>query len=62
MPADIKRIKKLSNSNIMIIEDAAHACGSEFNGKKIGSHSDLVCFSFHPVKKFSNAYRRVNFD
>ena len=53
MPADIKRIKKLSNSNIMIIEDAAHACGSEFNGKKIGSHSDLVCFSFHPVKNLA---------
>jgi len=53
MPADIKRIKKLSNSNVMIIEDAAHACGSEFNGKKIGSHSDLVCFSFHPVKNLA---------
>jgi len=37
----------------MIIEDAAHACGSEFNGKKIGSHSDLVCFSFHPVKNLA---------
>ena len=53
MPADIKEIKKLSNSNVMIIEDAAHACGSEFNGKKIGSHSDLVCFSFHPVKNLA---------
>ena len=53
MPADIKKIQKLSNSNIMIIEDAAHACGSEFNGKKIGSHGDFVCFSFHPVKNLA---------
>ena len=53
IPADIKRIQKLSNSNTMIIEDAAHACGSEFNGKKIGGHSDLVCFSFHPVKNLA---------
>ena len=37
----------------MIIEDAAHACGSEFNGKKIGSHGDFVCFSFHPVKNLA---------
>ena len=53
MPADIKKIQKLSNPNIMIIEDAAHACGSEFNGKKIGSHGDFVCFSFHPVKNLA---------
>ena len=53
IPADIKKIQKLSNSNIMIIEDAAHACGSEFNGKKIGSHGDFVCFSFHPVKNLA---------
>ena len=53
MSADIKKIQKLSNSNIMIIEDAAHACGSEFNGKKIGSHGDFVCFSFHPVKNLA---------
>ena len=53
MPADIKKIQKLSNSNIMIIEDAAHACGSEFDGKKIGSHGDFVCFSFHPVKNLA---------
>ena len=53
MRADIKKIQKLSNPNIMIIEDAAHACGSEFNGKKIGSHGDFVCFSFHPVKNLA---------
>jgi len=53
IPVNIKRIQKISNSNIMIIEDAAHACGSEYNGKKIGSHGDLVCFSFHPVKNLA---------
>jgi dTDP-4-amino-4,6-dideoxygalactose transaminase len=53
IPADIKRIQKLSKSNVMIIEDAAHACGSQYNGKKIGSHGDFVCFSFHPVKNLA---------
>ena len=54
IPCDLKNLKKLSTSNnIPIVEDAAHACGSIFNEKKIGSHSDLVCFSFHPVKNLS---------
>ena len=53
MAADIKKIKKLKNQKTMIIEDAAHACGSEFDGKKIGSHGDFVCFSFHPVKNLA---------
>ena len=33
-----------------MIEDAACAAGSAYKGKKIGSYSDLVCFSFHPRK------------
>jgi dTDP-4-amino-4,6-dideoxygalactose transaminase len=36
-----------------LIEDAACAAGSSYHGKKIGSHSDLVCFSFHPRKVIS---------
>ena len=53
MPSNIKKIKNFSNSKIKIVEDAAHACGSEFNRKKIGSHGDFVCFSFHPVKNLA---------
>ncbi|MFH1247254.1 MAG: UDP-4-amino-4,6-dideoxy-N-acetyl-beta-L-altrosamine transaminase [Candidatus Micrarchaeota archaeon] len=37
--------------NLTVIEDAAHALGAEYKGKKIGSlESDATCFSFHPVK------------
>ena len=51
MPANIDAFKKLCKKyNLKLIEDAACAAGSEYNGKKIGSHSDLVCFSFHPRK------------
>lgn len=51
MPADIEAFQKLcKEKNLILIEDAACAIGSEYNGKKIGSHSDLVCFSFHPRK------------
>jgi len=54
MPCDLSTINKIAKNNrIFTIEDAAHACGSRYGNKKIGSHSDFVCFSFHPVKNLS---------
>jgi len=51
MPADIDAFSSLAKKyNLKIIEDAACAVGSMYKGKKIGSHSDLVCFSLHPRK------------
>ena len=51
MPADIAAYKQLcAEHNLVLIEDAACAIGSEYQGEKIGVHSDLVCFSFHPRK------------
>lgn len=51
MPADIDAFRALCDTNgLVLIEDAACAAGSAYKGKKIGSHSDLVCFSFHPRK------------
>ena len=52
MPADIDAFKELCKEKIFIlIEDAALCCaGSSYKGNKIGSHSGLVCFSFHPRK------------
>jgi len=38
---------------IHIIEDAAHAFGSKYNGKKIGSFGDICCFSFDPIKNIT---------
>lgn len=35
---------------ILFIEDAAHAIGTTYEGKPIGSLADMTCFSFHPVK------------
>lgn len=35
---------------ILLIEDAAHAIGTKFDGKPVGSIADMTCFSFHPVK------------
>jgi len=51
LPADIDAFKALCEQHsLKLIEDAACAAGSAYKGKKIGSHSDLVCFSFHPRK------------
>jgi dTDP-4-amino-4,6-dideoxygalactose transaminase len=36
--------------NLIVIEDAAHALGADYKGKKIGSIADMTTFSFHPVK------------
>jgi len=50
-PCDLDRIREIANKyNLWVIEDATHALGAEYNGKKIGGLSDLTIFSFHPVK------------
>ncbi|HEY8734225.1 MAG TPA: DegT/DnrJ/EryC1/StrS family aminotransferase, partial [Puia sp.] len=54
MPADIDAFKELAAKHgLKLIEDAACAAGSSYKGSKIGSHSELVCFSFHPRKVIS---------
>ena len=51
MPCDMDRLLKLADeSDLRVVEDAAHAFGSRYKGKKIGSFGDLACFSFDPVK------------
>ncbi len=51
MPANIDEVKNICNKyKLKLIEDAACAIGSSYKNKMIGSHSDLVCFSFHPRK------------
>lgn len=39
--------------NILIIEDAAHAFGSSYKGRKLGSFGDVTCFSFDPIKNIT---------
>lgn len=50
-PADVASIQALcAPRGIAVIEDAACAIGADLDGRPIGSHSDLVVFSFHPRK------------
>ena len=43
--------------NIAVIEDAAHAIGSDYKDVKVGSckYSNMTIFSFHPVKTITTA-------
>ena len=38
---------------LTIIQDAAHAVGTEFCGRRIGSDGISACFSFHPIKNIT---------
>lgn len=51
MVCDMDEINKISKEfNIPVIEDAAHALGSEYQNKKIGSNSRFTCYSFQAIK------------
>lgn len=39
--------------NLTVIEDAAHAAGTEYKGRKIGSLDSISIFSFHPNKNIT---------
>lgn len=50
---DMEAISKIAKKhNLIVIEDAAHAIGSDYKNTKVGScaYSDMTVFSFHPVK------------
>lgn len=50
-PANLDAITAIAKKhNLVVIEDAAHALGASYQGKRIGSISDMTMFSFHPVK------------
>jgi perosamine synthetase len=52
-PAALDELGQLAKGQVqraLLIEDACHALGAEYRGKRVGSIADMTVFSFHPVK------------
>lgn len=50
-PANLDAIRALAQRHrLVVIEDACHALGAEYRGRRVGALSDMTIFSFHPVK------------
>ncbi len=56
LPVDLDPLYALAQKNdIRVIEDAAHAIGTEYKGRRIGAFGDTQVFSFHPNKNMTTA-------
>lgn len=58
LSCDMAKIAELARRyRFRVIEDAAHAIGGDYQGRKIGdcAYSDIAVFSFHPVKIITSA-------
>ena len=54
-PVDLDPIMELAKKHdIIVLEDAAHAFGAMYKGKKIGTIGDFAAFSFHEVKNITS--------
>ncbi len=54
LPVDLDWLYEIANKHgLRVLEDAAHAMGSEYKGKRIGSFGDTQVFSFHPNKNMT---------
>jgi perosamine synthetase len=50
-PADVDEILRLADRRgLIVIEDACHALGAEYKGRRVGGIAQMTVFSFHPVK------------
>ena len=53
-PCEMDKILKIAKDyDLYIIEDAAHALGTEYKGKKIGTIGDTTSFSFYATKNIT---------
>ena len=54
VPVDLDPLYALAaRHGLRVIEDAAHAIGAEYKGRRIGSFGDTQVFSFHPNKNIT---------
>jgi dTDP-4-amino-4,6-dideoxygalactose transaminase len=52
---ELSKIYQLANeNNLVVIEDAAHAFGTEYKGVRVGGFGDITCFSFDGIKNITS--------
>lgn len=55
-PIDMDRLNAIRDEHgVLVIEDAAHAIGAEWRGRRIGGHGNLVAYSFYVTKNITTA-------
>ena len=55
-PVALRQITELAEKHgLAVIEDACHALGARFEGRRVGGLSTMTAFSFHPVKHVTTA-------
>jgi dTDP-4-amino-4,6-dideoxygalactose transaminase len=55
LAADMDAVESIAaRHGLRVIEDAAHAIGTRYKGRLIGSFGDLTVFSFHPNKNMTS--------
>ncbi len=53
-PCDMNAIQAIADKHrLAVIEDAAHAIGAEYLGRRVGSMSTATAFSFYPIKNMT---------
>jgi len=54
LPCDMDAVFALADEfGLKVLEDAAHAVGTEYRGKRVGSFDTVSVFSFHPIKNIT---------
>jgi perosamine synthetase len=54
LAADLRYIRELAHFHgLAVVEDAAPALGATFEDERVGSRSEITCFSFHPRKSIT---------
>jgi len=53
-PVDLDAFREIAaGADAVILEDAAHAVGTAYRGRPIGSGEEIAVFSFHPIKNIT---------